>query len=96
MLVEVTQEDIDRGRRLHGTACPVSLALSRAVGRTVSVNGYECRIWHPLRDNRDYVELPVDVTKRIETFDSTGAMTPFSFVISQLPIPQSEQNETLP
>lgn len=74
MKIEVTQQDIDSGKKSDTSCCPVALAMARAVEPLrVSV----ITKWASI-DGR-YHSLPPEVTTFIKRFDIGGAVDPFTF-----------------
>lgn len=73
MTIEVTQEDIDRGRRGSCFECPVARAASRAVGAEVSTDRY--LFYLPTAK----IKTPTEVAKFIHAFDGGEPVAPFSF-----------------
>lgn len=81
MKIDVTQEDIDNGKRGHCSRCPVALALSRIPGAEyLTVGPVDFGI--TLRGVRRDYALPEEAIVFIRTFDD-GEITPnpFSFEI---------------
>jgi hypothetical protein len=76
--IEVTEEDIDRGKPEDRCACPVARAVRRAVGIPTSVamdkivvdyaTPWQTEIW-----------TPDEVSIFVELFDIGGAVEPFAF-----------------
>ena len=87
IIVEVTQEDIDKGERDHCTLCPIALALHRATGEVWDVGNKYVRLkdfGELVVENWDiwekYLILMPDTAKTfIRIFDKTGQGEPFSF-----------------
>jgi hypothetical protein len=83
MRIEVTQEDIDAGKRADACDCPVALAICRASGFSVSVRystvyrlQSEIHAW----DSRAYLgELPNAARYFVVDFDEGRAVAPFAF-----------------
>lgn len=75
--VDVTADDIANGRMCNACACPVALALARRFNLTCGVLYGQ---WSTL--NRDLRgAIPPDVDARINLYDRTGNMEPFSFEV---------------
>jgi hypothetical protein len=77
MKIQVTEEDIRNGEQMNTCECPIARALKR--------NGLKARVlekyvafgeWpHPVVE----IDLPHVAVRKIENFDNTGYMTPFTF-----------------
>ncbi len=74
MKIMVTQEHIDKGVRMNGDSCPVSLAVAAATGRSWY---FETRRFYPCasRDiqwlcRQNTMTLPHEVTRFIDDFDN--------------------------
>ena len=79
MKVDVKRRHISNGLQEDPTRCPVALALNDIGLRRCMVGRYS---FNPSSNHLDVsVELPSDVTTRIQSFDATGEMKPFSFEI---------------
>jgi hypothetical protein len=91
LTIRVTNEDIRDGRQLDAEACPVAWAICRelsalykvvdevSVGRPCIL----CTVRHCdgcFWENLD-IDVPEEVYGRIETYDRTGEMEPFTFEI---------------
>ena len=75
--VDVTADDIANGRMCNSCYCPVATALSRALNTFCAVLYGK---WSTL--NRDLRgAIPPDVDARINLYDRTGNMEPFSFEV---------------
>ena len=75
-VIEVTQEDIDRGVRKESCQCPIALALQRCTGYLWAAGPLEaCRIGVADSD----VEFPRDAKRFIRNFDDGLPVQPFSF-----------------
>ena len=77
LTVNVTQEDIDNGRRRTCSGCPVALAISRAWGKRITVGPNDFGASH------ESIPLPREAMHFVELFDRGHAKTllPFSFVV---------------
>ena len=81
MRVDVTQEDIDKGRPCSEEFCPVALAIKRKRGvHEVRVSGVRTTVAKNRYDFAMY-ELPASAWEWIEAFDDGGQVNkgPFSF-----------------
>lgn len=80
--IEVTAEDIKKhGPRNHMVSrcatCPVAVAMTRAIGRKIRVNGVD---W--TADDWDtYMELPRRIQRLIGDIDDGRYPDPFSFPV---------------
>ena len=76
--IEVTAEDIAKGRRQSACACPIALAMER-VGACPVVGTDAANISFGYR-RFDHVELPPEATEFITKFDDGDtSVRPFSF-----------------
>ena len=85
MQIDVTYFDIQRGKRTKSNACPVALAIKRAVDShwLVSVIPGNAHFYGSIAvENRS---LPRQVTEFIEAFDAGNIVAPISFEIEDLP-----------
>lgn len=74
MLIDVTQDHINHGRRKCGVGCMVALALkSKFPDREIWVDGHNACVGDAV------VWLPNYVFDRISDFDSGREVRPFSF-----------------
>lgn len=94
--VEVTQADIDAGEARVCRACPVALALNRALREQLgypintTVQDHSAGIYTPSNKYLARIKLPYDVTLKIKAFDVTEKMEPFSFELRDFsPIPKT-------
>lgn len=80
MTIHVTQEDIDTGQRNKPWACPVALAIKRAMPTHVVEAGPEVVYLHKPGDlaNTAY-HTPITASFFIENFDNGAPVSPFSF-----------------
>jgi len=78
--VEVTEEDIRRGKRNTCTRCPVARALRRS--GVISPSVYHSRAIFGRNGQWWGGDLPQKVTDFICAFDDREPVKPFSFVIS--------------
>ncbi|MEQ8461769.1 MAG: hypothetical protein RLO52_34565 [Sandaracinaceae bacterium] len=91
--VEVTQEDLDEGTRLHACDCPVGRALRRALlAAGVALDGSAMPVTvapDGTRDIPDVVvygadgmlraELPAGAVQLVDDFDQARALAPLTF-----------------
>jgi hypothetical protein len=85
--VEVTQEDIDNGKRGRCFSCPVALAIQRAINKIYGISSGSVTSLHIMYCNshNDLVvlETPEYVRQAIKWFDRTGQMKPFTFTLEE-------------
>ena len=74
-MIEVTQEDIDKGTRRDSTSCPVALAAARLLGGTPRVS--MCFI--SLQGL--HAEIPEHAGELIFRFDQDLDVEPFEFEV---------------
>ena len=89
MKIQVTQEDIDSGRRLQCNHCPVAKALQRALkNRRIYTDGNF--VWeerdHSFLTDKVVASLPQDVKFKIVDFDRDRKMQPFEFELPYEPL----------
>jgi len=75
MIVEVTQDDIDKGCRANAYRCPVALALSRTFNKHVGANS----CWAAFESHD--VRLPEIASKFVKDFDCELPVSPIRFEI---------------
>ena len=87
MIIDVTYFDILRGKRTKTNACPVALAIKRAVNPLwrVSVIPTNVHFYHSISEYNRLI--PPEVTEFIKAFDAGRLIAPFSFVLEDLPTP---------
>jgi hypothetical protein len=81
VLVEVTQDDIDRGRRGKCLACPIARAMNRRTGIAFSVSGSFVRIV----GKQKMFSLPDCCAAFAYHFDNFRPVAPFSFWFPTVP-----------
>ena len=80
--VEVTQDNIDKGKQCHASDCPVALAMLQA-----GLQGPACDPWSLLfiYEGVAYVaETPLSVKYFIKGFDTGQPSKPFSFELCKV------------
>lgn len=78
ILLNVTQDHINRGKRQDCSACPIALALmDQFPGAEVEVSGVGILIKKRLKDYKKYWSNP-ETAKFISTFDYGFPVKPFS------------------
>ena len=75
MIVKVTQEHIDKGRRRATSACPIALALKEQLGHEVVVGEFSTYIGI----NSDSIPLPRSAQRFVARFDRGKPVKPFNF-----------------
>lgn len=80
MKIEVTQEDIERGKRCDGLICPISQAVKRATGNTVCVSQNYFFLLSRASSMDDF-KLPQPAIDFIAAFDAGQPVEPFSFEV---------------
>jgi hypothetical protein len=78
--IEVTQQDIDKGRPNTSSACPVGLAVARATGQSVMVNENQAVM------GGEIAYMPRPATVFVLDFDCGMYVQPFSFTLEFEPI----------
>lgn len=76
--VEVTQDDIDAGRRKSCFGCPVARALRRAVGGDAWVVGPS---WARALADAAALPLPPEAARFVRSFDDRSPVSPFTFTL---------------
>lgn len=76
MIVDVTQDDIDKGERFRGYACPIALAASRAFKEPKAAMGDGLRDAATWRITHTFTET---TRRRMQQFDEGHGMKPFRF-----------------
>lgn len=90
-IIEVTQEDIDNGRRKDACACPIALAINRnlatglygaSVGSSNLSEEMTAYIFYDSVTISRY-SLPVDAESFVVDFDANGpsGVSPFTFAL---------------
>lgn len=85
MVINVTQDHIDKGIPFNVCACPVALAIKPHVKprHYVAVKSYVIGLWHTNHTLVESWDLPQAVQDFIDAFDCGKSVQPFSF---ELPI----------
>ena len=85
--VNVTQEDIDNGKRESCTRCPVALALTRAGWKGVGVSAdYAWQSKGRLNDqctlnDDDFFKMPAEAQAFVFNFDHNKPVKPLTFFL---------------
>ena len=79
MLIEVTKEDIEKGKPQNAVACPIAIALERQTGHKWSVGVRYCTrlaawTWNDLL-------LPPAAVRFVRAFDLGCDVAPFAFEV---------------
>ena len=79
--IEVTQDDIERGFPRCSVACPIALAASRAFPEWGEARVYigEIVFFKTEAEATLTIYLPENAQRFVNTYDSDGAVEPFSF-----------------
>lgn len=91
LIVEVTQEDIDNGKRRNCSRCPIALALMRKFNLDPSEDSLDAAsvgltiasifpVMHRERKPQ-YFNMPDEASEFIKDFDSKLPVKPFSFTL---------------
>lgn len=75
MKIQVTAEDIVKGKRESCDSCPIALAITRKAGERASVD--ECTAW--FISTESLIPLPVSARKFVRAFDRGDSVAPFEF-----------------
>jgi len=81
-IVQVTQSDIDMGKRHNACDCPVALALKRAFNTEVRVGCNDFFVGTPNPNLLAY-GLPLAATRFITAFDNRRKVEPFEFEVGR-------------
>jgi len=81
MLIEVTQDDIERGVVADCFRCPIANAVRDVLGPDAVVR-VECDF---MDIGAKTVKLPIEAMKFIEAFDAEESVEPFSFEVEYEP-----------
>ena len=77
LIVDVTSQDIKRGKRKYISCCPIALALKRSLpGKRIAVGSDITFIGDGL------ATLPKQARTFIERFDNSESVKPFKFKLS--------------
>jgi hypothetical protein len=81
--IDVTQEDIEAGKRRKVTTCPIARAANRVFVKAARVNTFEIRVagMHVFTGQ----PLPLRASRFVMAFDSGRPVKPFSFTIAGVP-----------
>lgn len=76
MKINVTEEDIEKGKRYCGWMCPVANAMFRTTGWKWQV---DYGMMHPIASAKDEIYVDGQTLHKIVEFDREGWMEPFEF-----------------
>ena len=82
--IEVTADDIKRGKRGEADTCAVARAIKRALpgAKDLEVSGYGIDFLNPLTKGMEECEIPKKVAAFIEAFDKDrNSVKPFTFTL---------------
>jgi hypothetical protein len=77
VLIEVTAEDIAKGRANHCQFCPLALAMSRALKRKIEIQ--HGHAWYSEGLTLRRSKLPDEATAWYRAYDTYNVGVPFSF-----------------
>lgn len=84
LTIDVTQADIDAGKRCSLTKCPVALAARRAVPQAECVTvSTAIQFWPPVQEYQKAYLMPREVANFIALFDDGKTVQPFTFTIAR-------------
>lgn len=78
MIVEVTQEDIDNGKKQNIYSCPISLAAARRLRKNTMVTGSGIEYVGLSQVRYNFAK---STREKLIRYDATGKMKPFRFRI---------------
>lgn len=79
--IEVTQEDIRKGKRFQNDACPVALAVQRTLKRQAIIGDRLFSLYNKRGLIYTYGTLPKAVQLFINKFDNKEKVEPFGFTL---------------
>lgn len=79
--IEITQQDIQLGRRNEASCCPIARALTKLGYKSVNVWGSYLSLLDPETDKVLFIELPTDVQQYIKQFDRDKSVEPCNLII---------------
>jgi len=91
VLIEVTQEDIEKGQRGMFLFCPISLAMQRLGIEDPMVMGSVIHVGES--EGEGFIPTPAEAKTFVEEFDRGATVEPFSFEID-LPTPNQAVEES--
>ena len=68
MIVQLTQNDIDKGVSTSSLMCPISIAIRRVTGNRVSVSRTRAKVYKNTKLIASYL-LPIEARKAISNID---------------------------
>lgn len=77
MNINVTQEDINQGKRSRCFECPIALAMSRVFGFSVGSLGHE--VFRPSNRDATLGLIPPEAMRFMRDFDNGSVVQPFMF-----------------
>lgn len=79
--IDVTQDDINTGKRINAYSCPIALAMNRVTGKQCSVSSHEWVVWND-HEQEMTGRLPLDASRFVRDFDyGLPGVLPISFEI---------------
>lgn len=77
--ITVGEKDIKYGKRRDMYNCPVARAICKTF--KIPISSKLVQVWSRGVDINEEAQISNNVTKKIERFDKTGIMKPFSFYL---------------
>lgn len=91
MLIKVTQDNINKGKRRCAGSCPIANALSDIPGVTVICAGLE-ELYFDKGNQCFTAKTPPEVTKLMLRFDDGWGMEPFEFEVEFVKLEEPNEN----
>jgi len=83
MKIQITQQDIDNGRKDHAFGCAIALGLNQEFACNISVSGWICI-------GKDYYQAMPEVRQWIADFDRGKPVKPIVIELVQTYIPKED------
>ncbi len=81
--IQITQQDIDNGRKDHVAGCPIALGLNQEFAYEISVSGWICI-------GKDYYQATPELRRWIYDFDRDKPVKPITIELVQALIPKED------
>ncbi len=78
MLIHVTQEDLDTGKRCNFYECPIALAVNRQISRA-QANMSGLHLFFTWKGQRQCVNSSLELRSKISDIDQAKPIEPFTF-----------------